>query len=202
MADTDGLDECLRRLAAGDPAARDRVIELCSDRLREIARRMLRSFPGVRRHDDTDDVFQGAVMRLHRALGQLADQRESPRSLMALAATQIHRELVDLARRNARTTSYAANHDTNVMPNTDGTPRFLVDGIATAPESLDRWEQFHAAIAGLPEDRREVFNLVWYLGADQRTIADVLGCSERSVKTYWREAREAVKAALGSERPD
>jgi len=203
MDDVDPLAECLARLAAGDAAARDRVIELCSDRLRGLAHRMLANFPGVRRHDDTDDVFQGAVMRLHRALGQMAERREPPRSLIALAATQIHRELVDLARRNAGPTSYAANHDTNVVPGLGrDAARLFVDEVATRPEPLDRWERFHAAIAALPADLREVFHLVWYLGADQRTIAGILDCSERTVKNRWREAREAVRAALGSDRPD
>jgi DNA-directed RNA polymerase specialized sigma24 family protein len=42
---------------------------------------------------------------------------------------------------------------------------------------------------------------VWYLGADQKTIASVMGCSERSVKTYWRQARDAMKATLDGEQP-
>lgn len=199
--DTVELNACLSRLVSGDPGVRERILELCGGRLRELAHRMLNDFPGVRRHDDTDDVCQGAVLRLHRALGQLADRGESPRSLMALAATQIHRELVDLARRNSRPSSWAANHDTNVVPAPDGACH-AVDLAAAAPESLDRWEQFHEAIAALPPDQKEVFHLVWYLGADQCTIASVLGCSPRSVKTYWRAAREAVKARLGAERPD
>lgn len=199
--DTVELNSCLSRLVAGDPEARARILELCGGRLRELAHRMLGDFPGVRRHDDTDDVFQGAVLRLHRALGQMADRGESPRSLMALAATQIHRELVDLARRNARPSSWAANHDTNVVA-ADGDVRHVVDLAATAGESLDRWEAFHAAIAALPPDQREVFHLVWYLGADQQTIAAALGCSTRTVKTSWRAAREAVKAGLGGERPE
>ncbi len=201
MDDSDALRNLVAELTAGHPEARDRVIELCADRLRSLAHRMLGQFPSVRRYDDTDDVFQGAAMRLHRALGQMAATGEPPRELMALAATQIHRELVDLARRNARAGSYAANHDTNVVASADGPPRFLVDDVAAADVPLDRWEQFHAAIAALPDRLREVFQLVWYLGADQRTIAGMLGCSERTVKTYWREARDAVRLALEDERP-
>jgi DNA-directed RNA polymerase specialized sigma24 family protein len=48
----------------------------------------------------------------------------------------------------------------------------------------------------LPDESREVFHLVWYLGADQKTIATLVGCSERTVKTRWREAREAIRTAL------
>jgi RNA polymerase sigma factor (sigma-70 family) len=190
---------CLERLGTGDLAARDRIIEICSGRLRLLARRMLARFPAVRRWDDTDDVFQNAALRLHRALGQV--RPESPRAIMALAATQIHRELIDLARRHTGPMSFAANHATtapavpadagSVGPSPPG-----VDAAAAPDESLDRWTLFHEAIAALPGELREVFQLVWYLGADQKSIAGLLDCSERTVKSRWREARESVRAAL------
>jgi RNA polymerase sigma factor (sigma-70 family) len=77
--------------------------------------------------------------------------------------------------------------------------------VSDAPDpaaSLDRWTQFHDAIASLPDDLREIFHLVWYLDADQKTIAGLLGCSERTVKSRWREAREAVRAALDGHAPE
>ena len=194
--DDSELADCLARLAAGDLAVRDRIIELCAGRLRSLAHRMLRRFPNVRRWDDTDDVFQDAALRLHRALGQF--DSAAPRSVMALAATQLHRALIDLARKHAGPASYAANHGTNVVRqgrNPDDAPRH-VDRAADAAESLDRWEEFHAAVERLPDESREVFHLVWYLGADQKTIAALVGCSERTVKTRWREAREAIRTAL------
>jgi RNA polymerase sigma-70 factor (ECF subfamily) len=77
----------------------------------------------------------------------------------------------------------------------DDAPRH-VDRAADAAEPLDRWEEFHAAVERLPDESREVFHLVWYLGADQKTIAGLVGCSERTVKTRWREAREAIRTAL------
>ena len=46
-----------------------------------------------------------------------------------------------------------------------------------------------------------MFHLVWYLGADQKTIARLLDCYERTVKTRWRAAREAVRTALGGKPP-
>jgi RNA polymerase sigma-70 factor (ECF subfamily) len=202
--DSSRLRSCLQRLADGDLAARDTIIELCAARLRVLASRMLARFPNVRRWDDTDDVFQNAAMRLHRALGQLPI--DSPRAIMALAATQIHRELIDLARRHAGPQSFAANHATNLGrpaadPATGQTPPAIADAAAPS-ESLERWTQFHDVIAALPGELREVFHLVWYLDADQKTIAGLLGCSERTVKTRWREAREAVRAALDGQSPE
>lgn len=196
------LDECLAALAAGDLAARDRILELCAGRLRLLAQRMLRRFPAVRRWDDTDDVFQNAAMRLHRALGQVS--LDSARGVMALAATQLHRELLDLARRYAGPCSYAANHATNAIPReaagVSGAQQ--VDHIPAHDPALDRWTRFHDAIAALPAEQRETFHLVWYVGADQQTIATLLGCSPRTVKHRWRAARESVRAALGGDPPE
>ena len=195
------LAECLQRLERGDLTVRDRIIELCSSRLHALAHRMLGRFPRVRRWEDTDDVFQNAAMRLHRALGGM--QLDSPRSIMALAATQLHRELIDLARRHAGPSSYAANHGTNVMPQAaaDDGPEQYIDNRPASDTNLDRWTLFHEAIGNLPEDEQEVFHLVWYLGADQKTIASLLDCSERTVKYRWRSAREAVRDALDGKPP-
>lgn len=192
---------CLQQLAGGDLSARDRIIELVASRLHSLAHRMLGRFPGVRRWEDTDDVFQNAAMRLHRALAAM--QFQPPRSIMALAATQVHRELIDLARRHAGPASYAANHGTNVMPATAGEsePQHHIDCSPAAETSLDRWTLFHQAIASLPEEEREIFHLVWYLGVDQKTIATLLDCSERTVKYRWRSAREVVRAALDGQPP-
>lgn len=194
------LADCLDRLARGDLMARDRILELCNDRLHALARRMLARFPAVRRWEDTDDVFQNAAVRLHRALGEL--RVDSPRAIMALAATQLHRELIDLARRHTGRNSFAAHHRTNASVFDDSSHPLHSDNAAAPADDLDRWTLFHEAIAGLAEDRREVFQLVWYIGADQKTIARLLDCSERTVKTRWREAREAVRSALDGLNPE
>lgn len=198
-ADADELGACLARLATGDLTARDRIIELVSARLRTLARRMLARFPNVRRWDDTDDVFQNAVLRLHRALGRAGGP---PRSVMALAAAELHRELIDLARKYAGPRSHASWHATNTIRDAGGVAVGGQDVRALAPdEHLDRWACFHDVITGMPAAQREVFHLVWYLGLDQLAIANLLGCSPRTVKSRWREARDAMRAALDVDTP-
>jgi RNA polymerase sigma-70 factor (ECF subfamily) len=193
------LAECLARLAAGDLEARSRILELTSARLRILAHRMLARFPNVRRWEDTDDVFQNAALRLHRALARPGGP---PRCVMALAATELRRELLDLARRHAGPWSQAAHHATNVIRAAEGSAVGRHDEQAVVPdEGLERWSLFHEAIDGLPPALREVFDLVWYVGADQKTIAGLLGCSERTVKSRWRDARVAVRAALEAAPP-
>ncbi|MFM7107835.1 MAG: RNA polymerase sigma factor [Planctomycetaceae bacterium] len=195
------LASALARLAAGDLAARDTILELVAGRLRTLAHRMLARFPNVRRWDDTDDVFQNAALRLHRSLGQM--NLTEPRSVLAVAATELHRELLDLARRHAGPMSYAANHGTNVVPGGAGDGRDVrhVDVAAAADEAIDRWAAFHRAVDALEPPQREVFDMVWYLGCDQKTVAAALGCSERTVKSRWKEAREAVRDRLDGEPP-
>jgi RNA polymerase sigma factor (sigma-70 family) len=191
----------LEKLAAGDDSARIKLLEICDGRLRDLAHRLLGKFAKVRRWDNTDDVAQGAAMRLYRALGETVP--ESPRGLMGLMATVIQRELIDLARKHSGPMSYAANHDTNVRA-ASGDGRLVVEEAADEREldeelPLDRWEAFHAAVEGLPEEHREVFKLVWYLGVDQKTAAETLGTSQSTVGRRWREAREMIQAKLGGE---
>jgi RNA polymerase sigma factor (sigma-70 family) len=192
------IDGCLKSLAAGDISAREKLLEICDGRLRELAHRLLGNFSKVRRWDNTDDVAQGAAIRLHRALAAVVP--DSPRGLMGLMATQIERELIDLARKHSGPMSYAANHGTNVRAGTSGDV-FLVDQAVDGHEAddavpLERWERFHLAVERLPDEHREVFKMAWYLGADKPSVAKALGMSLRTVERRWQEARDMVGRML------
>jgi RNA polymerase sigma factor (sigma-70 family) len=192
------LEACLSQLRVGDELARGKILELCDIRLHELSHRLLGKFAKVRRWNDTDDVAQNAALRLYRALADTVP--ESARGLMGLMATQIQRELLDLARKHSGPLSYAANHGTNVRRDSRGDV-LLVAEAQDACESddeipLERWEQFHAAVDALPEEQREVFKLIWYLGLDHQTAADATGLSVRTLARRWQEAREAVRRAL------
>lgn len=193
------LGDCLVRLQTGDDAARAEILAICDTRLRDLSHRLLGRFAKVRRWDDTDDVAQNAALRLYRALTDTVP--DSPRGLMGLMATQIHRELIDLARKHSGPMSYAANHGTNVRRDRDGEV-FVVEEFADQGDADDeeipiaRWEQFHAAVEALPDEQREVFKLVWYLGLDQQAAAEALGMSLRTLARRWHEGRQAVRLTL------
>ena len=195
------IGAALERLAAGDDSAREDLIAWASERMREIAHRMLRTFPTVSRWEETDDVVQNALLRLDRALRSTVPT--DARGVVGLAATQVRRELLDLAKKHRGPESYAANHETNYQ-RLDGELRLKVDDAAQQADpagSLDRWTMLHTVAEGLPDEEREVFHLCWYLGLKQEEIATLLGCSVRTVKRRWEAAKQALAEAMPGERP-
>jgi RNA polymerase sigma factor (sigma-70 family) len=196
------LVACLNRFASGDTGARDELIALASERIREIAHRMLRRFPSVRRWDETGDVVQNAMLRLCNALTKVTPS--DPRSFIGLAAMQVRRELLDLARKHAGPESYHANHETNVF-RVDGEERVKIadaPDAADTPDRLLRWTRLHEVAELLPDEERETFHLAWYMGMKQDAIAAMLGCSTRTVKRRWDSAKTLLAQRLGGEQPD
>ena len=181
-------------------AARGALVELAAERMRALAQRMLAGAPQARRWMETDDVVQNAMIRLYRALGGVIPN--DPQHFARLAALQVRRELIDVTRRLRSPESFAANHDTNVI--TDG--RLWVDGSAAddsdAPARLAEWTRFHETVEALTEDDRNLFGMVWYLGMTQDEIAALLGCSSRTVRRRWDEAKRAFTSACQAEPPE
>jgi RNA polymerase sigma factor (sigma-70 family) len=200
--DEQRIREMLRRLRHGDAVARGELIACACERMREIAHRMLRTFPTVRRWDETDDVMQNAAIRLERALRDTVPAE--PKGFVGLAALQVRRELLDLAKKHRGPESYAANHETNYQRRND-VFRAKVDDAADHSdhsEKLERWTRLHAAAEDLPDEEREVFHMTWYLGLKQEEIADLLGCSTRTVKRRWETAKQLLASTMPEGRPE
>src|SRR5437867_3986367 len=91
------IQGCIDRMRSDDAAARDELLAHTSERLTRLTRKMLRDFPGAHLWEQTDDVLQNAALRLCRALGEV--QPPTVADFFRLAAAQIRREWLDLARR-------------------------------------------------------------------------------------------------------
>lgn len=173
----------------GDASARNELLQHCSRRFESLARKMLRDFPKVRRWEETGDVLQNAILRLLNALNDV--QPTSFRHFLSLTTLQIRRELIDLARKHQGPLGVAANH-ASWKPDADsnGSPQPIEPGDATHnPAQLAAWCELHEAIASLPEEQREVCELVWYQGLTQVAAAKVLQVSERTIKRRWQAVR-------------
>ena len=200
------FDRLAAQLSASDATtlrtARDEVLSVAIDHMRVVANRMVRGFPQVRRWDETDDIVQGASLRLARALKSVGPV--DGRHLLGLIALQVRREVVDLARRYRGTESFARHHETNTAYN--GERRRLLTDAAADPLANDHdgvalWQRFHEAAAALNEDDRELFNLVWYLELNQEQAAHALGCSVRTVARRWDLVKRHLVDELKGQAP-
>lgn len=186
---TEGVTQRLLAHAnAGDDASREQLFRHCCDRLERLARKMLSDFPSVRRWEQTDDVFQNAAMRLMRAL--LEVKPESVRHFYALAATQIRRELIDLARHYGGANGAQASFESrNQTSPSDERPAFEPAELTNAPDRLASWTELHEQISNLPDEEREVCELLWYQGLTQPEAAELLGMPLRTLKRRWQAVR-------------
>jgi RNA polymerase sigma-70 factor (ECF subfamily) len=189
--DTLWLHDRVGRVRVGDRDAADELIRAVSLRLERLARRMLRDFPAVRASADTGDVLQGALLRLVNALRDL--RPDSTRDFVNLAALQVRRELLDLARH------FAARGQGRHLAD-PGTADF---GAADpdSPADLELWSRFHEAVEGLPAEERETVGLLFYHGYTRAQAALLLGVSERTVYRWWDSACLRLNERLGGHLP-
>jgi RNA polymerase sigma-70 factor (ECF subfamily) len=193
------IQRCIDRLRAGDPRARDELLAHASARLTRLTRKMLRDFPGVHRWEETDDVLQNAVMRLCRALNTV--QPDTVADFFRLAAVQIRRELIDLARRYSGARGLGAKLTSNSQAGKGRATRSDPPDTTHDPDRLARWTAFHREVEALPAEEREVFDLLWYHELPEAEAALVVGVAEITIKRRWRRARMRLVQALGDKLP-
>jgi RNA polymerase sigma-70 factor (ECF subfamily) len=102
------LHHWLDRIRGGDLNARDDLLRGFRGCLESLARKMLRRFPQVQRWAQSEDVLQNALLRLLRSLQNL--KPASVREFMGLAALEMRRELLTLARHFYSPHGIGANH--------------------------------------------------------------------------------------------
>ena len=175
----------LERYRAGDPQAANDLLRHLGLRLQRLTRQMLQGHPAVRRWAETDDVFQGASLRLLRAVRDV--QPDSMRAFFALATQQIRRELIDLARHFYGPRGVGANHASH-GPATLLAPIHDPPDTTEGPSQLAEWRDFHEQVDRLPEEQREVVGLIFYQGLTQAEAGELLGVSVRTVQRWWNAA--------------
>jgi RNA polymerase sigma-70 factor (ECF subfamily) len=196
------IEGWIERLKAGDDHARKELLNCACDRLTRLSRKMLRGFQRVKRWEATDDVVQNSLMRLYRTLADV--QPASAVDFYRLAATNIRRELLDLAKHYYGPQGLGANYAT-VEGNADQKPGLAERLGATSGEDdgrLEAWAKFHEQVEQLADADKEVFDLLWYQQLSQGEAAQLLNISERTVKRRWASARLKLHEALGGQSPE
>jgi RNA polymerase sigma-70 factor (ECF subfamily) len=191
------VEGLIARLQAGDPSARDALLGAAGERLRQLAHRMLLGYPRVHRWEQTDDVLQNAMLRLYRAMKDVPPRTVT--DFLRLAALNIRRELLDLAKHYYGPQGHGAHHVT-LGPDEAGPPE-AAGQVSLDPGRLTVWCEFHQQVERLPDDERAVFDLLWYQGLSQAEAAALLGVNERTIKRRWQSARVKLHDALQGEIP-
>jgi RNA polymerase sigma-70 factor (ECF subfamily) len=196
------LQRCLERLQQGDRAAGGELLRHTCDRLARLTHLMLKDYARLKRWEETDDVLQGALLRLWRALEQVTPA--SLRDYYRLATLQIRRELIDLSRHHYGPQGQAARHATNAAwdgPSASAAPLYEQASRTLESSQLALWSEFHQQAEKLPEEEGEVFDLVYYQGVSQVEAAALLNVSARTVKRRYQAACLKVHEALGGALP-
>jgi RNA polymerase sigma-70 factor (ECF subfamily) len=182
---TTQLRRWVERLRAGDLSAREEMLRATYARLERLARKMLRRFPAVGRWEETGDLLQNALLRLLRALQDIAPT--SVRDFFGLAAEQMRRELLDLARRYQARPVQGPSHAAHRGQSNSGVSAPDPPAAVEDPD-LEKWCAFHEAVERLPSQQREVVGLIYYHGWTQAEVAEHLDHSKRTVQRYWAAA--------------
>lgn len=186
--DTEQLESDFGRLRSGERSALNDLLEHAGSRLRHLTRKMLLTFPEVRRSEQTDDVLQSACLRLSQALSIVMP--ENLRHFFRLAALQIRRELLELSR-GARGIDNLGSR-----PASEPGLRISPELNTHNPLKLAEWTELHEQIAALPDLERETVELLLYHGLPQADVARLMQVDVRSVKRYWQRARLALHGRL------
>jgi RNA polymerase sigma factor (sigma-70 family) len=180
----------------GDPAAESIIRELlerAAGRLRLLCCTLLhRSYPRLARPPvnlETDELLDGVVVGLLTALRTV--RPATVRQFFALAGQHMRWQLNDLARRLDERPVVAALAESGVAAPPDST------GAGLTPDG----RRMLGAIDGLPEDEREVFDLVGIQGLTQAEAAAVVGVSQKTVQRRLNRARLLLAERLADLRP-
>jgi RNA polymerase sigma-70 factor (ECF subfamily) len=174
-----------------DPIIRE-LLERAVGRLRVLCATMLhRSYPRLTRPPmnlDTDELLGGVVAGLLKALRTV--RPTTVRQFFALTNQHIRWHLNDLARRLDKWSAGA-------LPDS---------GVAAPPPSTSSGlspdgRRMIGAIDGLPDDEREVFDLVGIQGLSHGETAAVVGVSEKTVQRRLNRARLLLAERLADLQP-
>jgi RNA polymerase sigma-70 factor (ECF subfamily) len=178
--------------SAAEPVIRE-LLERAVGRLRLLCATLLyKSYPRLTRPPvnlETDELLGGVVARLLTALRET--RPPTVRQFFALANRHMRWQLNDLARRLDERPAAAALAESGVA----APPGSACSGLS--PDG----RRMLGAIEGLPEDEREVFDLVGIQGLTHAEAAAVVGVSEKTVQRRLNRARLLLAERLADLRP-
>ena len=177
--------------APADPVIRE-MLERAAGRLHLLCATLLhRSYPRLTRPPlnlQAEEMLSSVVERLLKAMREFKPR--NVREFFALANRHMRWELNDLARRLDDQTRAVELHEEFV-------PAPTTTGSVLTPNALRMLE----AIENLPEEEREVFDLVRIQGMTQADAAELLGVSSKTVQRRLNRGLVLLAESLADLKP-
>jgi RNA polymerase sigma factor (TIGR02999 family) len=163
----------LQLIERGDPKAAEELLPLVYQELRKLAAAKMAQQP--------DGQTLQATALVHEAWLRLADgsnrQYANRRHFFSAAAQAMRHLLIERARRKLR------ERHGGILQRVD-----IDDVQIAAPVDDERLIQINTALeelALLAPEKAEVVKLRFFVGLDEKEIAELLGLSPRTVERYW-----------------
>lgn len=151
-------------------------------------------------HGIAMDLVQEAFISLHKSYADKSTDEWYP-----LFYTILNNKLQDWRRKEARRAQPFSFFRKVSLDDDDVEQNDLVDEHALNPaEFLDQAmtaEEIQEAIAKLPVRQQQAFMLRAWEGFDTQTTAQIMNCSEGSVKTHYHRAIQALRQTLAHMNP-
>ena len=142
------------------------------------------------------DIAELAADKGERRVSVCIPCRDEAATIGPLVST-IRRELIDLARRYQGPQGIGAKHQTQHYNADDESPvQYEHPEVTHDPRRMAEWQDFHDRVGKLPEEEREIFDLLWYHEMSQEQAAELLEVSVRTVRRRWRSARLLLHDAI------
>lgn len=184
MASDHEITTLAKRWSTGDPAARDRLIELTYPKLRQIARRHL----GSNGHDPTLDT----TALVHEAYLHFGSDQEGPwpsrAHFFAFCSQVMRRVLIDYARRRQAEKRGGSRVRVPLRDDLSAVDAQIAD-VLEIEEALEFLAAKNERMARIVECR-------FFGGLSIEETAEALGSSARTVSREWTRARAYLLHAL------
>ncbi|TCM59725.1 RNA polymerase sigma-70 factor (ECF subfamily) [Acinetobacter calcoaceticus] len=147
------------------------------------------------------DLVQEAFISLHKAYADKSTEEWYP-----LFYTILNNKLQDWRRKEARRASPFSLFRKSNLDSDDDEVMDIVDESTPNPLMfLDQAlavEEIQAAISQLPARQQQAFMLRAWEGFDTQTTAQIMNCSEGSVKTHYHRAIQGLRTMLSHLNPN
>ena len=171
------MTQLLNAVEKGDPRASEELLPLVYEELRKLAAAKMAQQPDGQTLQATALVHEAWLRLVDRSNRQYASRRH----FFSAAAQAMRHLLIERARRKLR------ERHGGVLQRVD-----LDDVEIAAPADDERLIQINTALeelALLAPEKAEVVKLRFFVGLDEKEIAELLNLSPRTVERYWSYAK-------------